>query len=286
MRPLLGGDALPSSAKPRSRKSSVDHPAVASSNVPTAFFMKREEDLEQSSCASPSTDTLGRSRESTFGVQSLADTLEAAFPAESTAGRGAEGYSYIREQGKDLSRSGSRGSSAGSAKRPESSKSSPVQKLKRKLSSHGSPIPFVLPTADVPLSIPASAIPSTPKSVSLHSLKLSDEESALDDVASQAITSSGEEEEDASIQQTISSSFPQLVMPSIQMPTRRPFTTKGKAMGKLKILVAGEAGMFSFRVLHAISMRATSNGADMITQASAKHLSFDQLFNCAKTSST
>jgi hypothetical protein len=80
--------------------------------------------------------------------------------------------------------------------------------------------------------------------VSVHSLKLSDEESGLDDVASQVITSSGEEE-DEEAQAGESSIFPQLVMPSIQMPSRRPFTTKGKAMGKLKVLIAGEAGMRS-----------------------------------------
>jgi hypothetical protein len=33
-------------------------------------------------------------------------------------------------------------------------------------------------------------------------------------------------------------------MPRIQMPARRPFTTKGRAMGNLKVLVAGSAGMF------------------------------------------
>jgi hypothetical protein len=43
MRPLPGADALPSSVKPRSRKSSVGHAGVAS-NVPTAFFIRSEED--------------------------------------------------------------------------------------------------------------------------------------------------------------------------------------------------------------------------------------------------
>lgn len=75
----------------------------------------------------------------------------------------------------------------------------------------------------------------------MQSLKLSDEESGLDEVASQVITSSGEEE-DEETQQGQSSSFPELVMPSLQMPTRRPFTDKGRAMGKLKVLVAGESG--------------------------------------------
>jgi hypothetical protein len=41
-------------------------------------------------------------------------------------------------------------------------------------------------------------------------------------------------------------------MPSIQMPTRRPFTTKGKSMGKLKVLVAGRAGQSTYSTLQCI----------------------------------
>jgi hypothetical protein len=70
-------------------------------------------------------------------------------------------------------------------------------------------------------------------------LKLSDEESVLEDAASQAVASSSDEDDET---QQGESSFPQLVMPSIQMPTRRPFTTNGRAMGKLKVLIAGESG--------------------------------------------
>lgn len=35
---------------------------------------------------------------------------------------------------------------------------------------------------------------------------------------------------------------PQLVMPSITMPSRRPFTDQGKRIGKLKVLIAGDSG--------------------------------------------
>lgn len=35
---------------------------------------------------------------------------------------------------------------------------------------------------------------------------------------------------------------PQLIMPSMVVPRRRPFTNTGKSLGKLKILVAGQAG--------------------------------------------
>jgi hypothetical protein len=69
------------------------------------------------------------------------------------------------------------------------------------------------------------------------------------------LASSSEEEdrgEDGEVQLG-DSSFPQLVMPSIQMPTRRPFTANGRAMGKLKVLIAGAAGIYSVPLLRVIS---------------------------------
>lgn len=41
-----------------------------------------------------------------------------------------------------------------------------------------------------------------------------------------------------------SDSAPQLVMPSIKMPSRRPFTDEGKRIGRLKVLIAGDSGRF------------------------------------------
>jgi len=35
---------------------------------------------------------------------------------------------------------------------------------------------------------------------------------------------------------------PQLIMPEITIPSRRPFTDKGKRIGKLKVLIAGDSG--------------------------------------------
>lgn len=35
---------------------------------------------------------------------------------------------------------------------------------------------------------------------------------------------------------------PQLIMPEITIPSRRPFTTRGKNIGRLKVLIAGDSG--------------------------------------------
>lgn len=86
---------------------------------------------------------------------------------------------------------------------------------------------------------------SSPRSGSLRSFHFSDEESVADDTGSQAIMSSGEEEDDDDddvAPRMPQTDAPQLVMPSISIPTRRAFTARGAGVGKLKILVAGPRG--------------------------------------------
>ncbi|KAB5570115.1 Septin-domain-containing protein [Coniochaeta sp. 2T2.1] len=51
---------------------------------------------------------------------------------------------------------------------------------------------------------------------------------------------------------TDSGSAPQLIMPSIKMPSRRPFTETGKAMGRLKVLIAGDSGVGKTSLIKAI----------------------------------
>ncbi|KAF2659318.1 hypothetical protein K491DRAFT_712836 [Lophiostoma macrostomum CBS 122681] len=255
MRPSAGGDALPS-ARQCSRKSSVADQSTAhsgpSSHVPTAFFLRSEEEMEQSLSSSQGTEIGSRQRDSSYGVQSLADTLEAAFGEKSSAtDKTIDMSSATPENGNMSPVSPAQSPAKAPSRQTESAKSSPSWRHKRKMSMPSPSAPLTPLDIDVPSPLPASALPSTPKSASVHSLKLSDEESGLEDVASQVITSSGEEE-DEEAQTGVSSSFPQLVMPSIQMPSRRPFTTKGKAMGKLKVLIAGEAGVGKTSLIRSI----------------------------------
>ncbi|KAL8872133.1 MAG: hypothetical protein Q9174_002179 [Haloplaca sp. 1 TL-2023] len=85
------------------------------------------------------------------------------------------------------------------------------------------------------------SLPSSPKSTSSRSARPSDRESVYDGV-SQALTSSDEEAEILPVQGVVEDA-PQLIMPSIQMPSRRPFTERGKNLGRLKILLAGDSGL-------------------------------------------
>ncbi|KAF2797764.1 hypothetical protein K505DRAFT_297791 [Melanomma pulvis-pyrius CBS 109.77] len=250
MRPSAGGDALPS-ARPRSRKASADYSAthgIPSSHVPTTFFLRSEEDIERAVGGSQGTEPASRSRESTFGVQSLADTLEAAFGQDSGPAD-SQSAASMASSAKESPKSTSHISPRPLARQPESVKATPVRKHRRKTSIHAPSVPRTPPRTDAPSPIPTPAIPSTPRSLSVQSLKLTDEESGPDEAASHVVTSSEEEEER---QQSDSGSFPQLVMPSIQMPARRPFTIKGKAMGKLKILIVGESGIGKTSLIRSI----------------------------------
>jgi len=76
-----------------------------------------------------------------------------------------------------------------------------------------------------------------------YSRRTSDAGSYTDDVASQAIISSGDEDREVTSDLVESGSAPQLVMPTMKMPSRRPFTERGKNMGRLKVLIAGDSGM-------------------------------------------
>lgn len=88
------------------------------------------------------------------------------------------------------------------------------------------------------ISGPASAFSGVSSRRNSTAVSLSDE------IASQALSMSVELEPEASSAVMDSGSLPQLVMPSIKMPSRRPFTDEGKRMGRLKVLIAGDSGMF------------------------------------------
>ncbi|KAH8815972.1 Septin-domain-containing protein [Xylogone sp. PMI_703] len=77
--------------------------------------------------------------------------------------------------------------------------------------------------------------------------------SYLDDLESQAVASSEDDlDRDVPTNAADGGSPPQLVMPSIQMPSRRPFTENGKNLGRLKVLVAGDSGVGKTSLIKAI----------------------------------
>jgi hypothetical protein len=83
---------------------------------------------------------------------------------------------------------------------------------------------------------PDISTPSSPQ----HNLS----SSAISDDSDLELSSHHEEEAAVAPSDSITSSFPQLVMPKVNVPRRKAFTEAGRTMGKLKIMVVGDSGIF------------------------------------------
>jgi hypothetical protein len=85
---------------------------------------------------------------------------------------------------------------------------------------------------------PTISTPSSPQ----HNLS----SSAISDDSELDISSQHEAEEQESVSvsvgDSVSSNFPQLVMPRVNMPRRKAFTEPGRTMGKLKVMIVGDSG--------------------------------------------
>ncbi|KAI9873229.1 MAG: hypothetical protein M1830_000677 [Pleopsidium flavum] len=239
MRPSAGGNALAE----RSRKSSSDDAttplAGPGHGTPTTFFLANEDMMEKS------TSEMGKEGEdSAYGVESLEETICGAEDGDDQ-----EKDKKVDEEDTGAKRQSPtklcckrQGAESGSQREQESTPSNTTS-TSRSRSRRTSPTTISQPLTPPSLisSAPGSSLPSSPKSTSTRSFRHSDEDSMADDAGSQAIGSSGEEDADSPTE--IQDSAPQLIMPSIKMPSRRPFTEKGKNMGRLKVLIAGDSGV-------------------------------------------
>ncbi|MCJ1382800.1 hypothetical protein MMC17_005913 [Xylographa soralifera] len=237
MRPLVGGDALPA----LSRKQSFADPevttpvALLSHGGPTTFFMASESMMEASEAASmPAAGS-----DSNFGIRSLDSTTDAE---EAEQGDEEQDGTY------DIQNSRRRSTLKGNLQKRRDQPTANMGHASTSSSPDTSPSPrhprwqypdthphLATQPSLVSLAL-GSSIPSSPKSTSTHSLRLSDEDSCGDG-ASQAVVSSGDEDNDHD--HDTQGTPPQLIMPSIMMPSRRPFTERGKTIGRLKVLIAG-----------------------------------------------
>lgn len=277
---------MPSSLTARSRKSSFANPTASppgpGGHVPTTFFLANEAQMEDAVARQPVQSRHVEGAGSGKGdkgvvaekVQSIEDALTAAFGVGGEGGKGAVpgGSESVKSGGGDGAgdaakkrkrRGGEEMSAAGEAvlsgsETPRHGDSTsggspqPVPKLvpahTRRLSGGSASTPLTPINVDSPAYQLDSGIPSTPKSVSLRSLRLSDDgehdEMLLNDAASQAVASTDDEDEMSPQKHHHADSVaPELVMPSIAMPSRRPFTANGKRLGRLRLVVAGRSGI-------------------------------------------
>ncbi|KAJ5901145.1 hypothetical protein N7504_007138 [Penicillium tannophilum] len=218
---------------PYSRKSSFDPPSPSldpRSTAPATFF------LSQSPHASgldpdPTPEGPGDLKESMYGVQSLSETLSRSELAASSCDHPDPASSKsLQEDDMEESKNARRRSTLkpfGSVIRESSMRPSLTDAASR---------PLTPLHPDEP-----SSLPSSPKSISNQSLRPLDDISITDETGSQIIESD-EEYRPGPSPRLGPHGASQFIMPSIKMPSRRPFTERGKAMGRFKILLAGAPG--------------------------------------------
>jgi septin family protein len=252
MRPVVGSEPLPA----RSRKSSVhdlrgsgpgsSSAAAANADSQMTFFLADESTMENSIARSQEEQSKRTVEDSNYGIQSF------QMEEEDTAIEDKEG-------GEDTIASKI---TPGDLNRRESNVTNRSQSSNTTLkttfvSARQLPHKLSNPTLSQPLtpvypdsSAPESSLPS-PLSFSLRSFKNSDSDSLLESSDGQNMLLSADGEYDSELASP-DASDPQLIMPSIMMPSRRPFTDRGKAMGKIKVLIAGDSGVGKTSVIKAI----------------------------------
>ncbi|KIW97582.1 uncharacterized protein Z519_01166 [Cladophialophora bantiana CBS 173.52] len=264
MRPGIGLDnSTADSPRPRKPSNADSHsPSLVGdrerhSNPATTFFLSRDPDA---SVKPHQSDKGAGAPLSVSPLSSLQDTIEEADRDRSSTKHITPRQAEAPVQGRSGSRRRStikpgtncerfrRGSPSANA---DTNASSPQPVLERVVS------PSPLPSRDI-------SLPGSPKSLaSRRSLQTkssanSDDEllTNADETSSQAILSSGDEDENetgaervggpemsSSLGGGVQDSHPELIMPSIKMPSRRPFTQRGKRLGRFKIMVAGRKGV-------------------------------------------
>ncbi|KAJ5562335.1 hypothetical protein N7535_003213 [Penicillium sp. DV-2018c] len=222
---------------PFSRKSSHDRLPTPSldldprTTTPATFFLSRGPDVtdEESSIL---VDSHGDANETMYGVQSLNDTLS---QSEITSSPRHQPEANLKQVPDDLD--------SHLAQRRSTLK--PLNPTTGNLSGRASPIHAVSrPLSPLTLGIPddPSSLPSSPRSISIRSMRPLDDISITDEINSQTVASGDEEERIHESPRLVPGGASQFIMPSIKMPSRRPFTERGKAMGRFKILLAGSSG--------------------------------------------
>ncbi|KAH0848365.1 hypothetical protein AYO21_04391 [Fonsecaea monophora] len=265
MRPGISLDnSTAESPRPRKSSNADSHPPSIvgdrerHSSSATTFFLSRDPDA---SVKTHQSDRSAGPPLSTSPLSSLQDTIDEADRDRSsikhTTPRQAEATS--------LTRSGSRrrstikpGTNCERFRRGSSS----VNPETNITSNSPQPLPERVVTPS-PLPSRDISLPGSPKSltsrrsVQTKSSANSDDEllTNADETGSQAILSSGEEDDNEaaggqvggvemmSSIRGVQDSQPELIMPSIKMPSRRPFTERGKKLGRFKIMVAGRKGV-------------------------------------------
>ncbi|GFF43210.1 hypothetical protein IFM51744_05404 [Aspergillus udagawae] len=244
---------VPEVSMPRSRKPSIEQPWTdARSTAPATFFLARSHTQHSEELSLEDSDV---SKECMYGVQSLEDSFQEATRSSSqnifdrSIGDRLSFGSAVADLRPDISLDINE-----NGNEDENGVDAPPLGRRRSTIRQFDPLRTEVslqPPSDRASSRPLtplnpdepSSLPSSPKSVSNQSMKHLDDISITDDLSSHAV---GSEDEGNDAREAPNSagfdSTSQLIMPSIRMPSRRPFTDRGKTMGRFKVLIAGACG--------------------------------------------
>ncbi|KAL3459854.1 hypothetical protein BJX64DRAFT_290851 [Aspergillus heterothallicus] len=243
---------VPEVATPRSRKSSLEQQQWIDprTTAPSTFFLARSPRSDNSELPAVESEN---TRDSMYGVQSFDDSLSsitsvaASQPEQRDSSTATLPVSIsaspvppqLQEQQHEASNidQGREGDFYISEARLKSTVKELDIGRPFSLSNLTSPRPLTplnLFNADDPLSLPSS-----PKSFTNQSTRNLDDISITDELGSQVIAPSEEDEDSQPTLNPSTDSMSQLIMPSIAMPSRRPFTERGRAFGRVKLLFAG-----------------------------------------------
>ena len=236
------------SSRPGSSKHQDAPVAPPMSSTPTSFRIATESMLDiekrQMESAVSTTRELEQGADSTYGVKSLGESMVDTLP--DAAGNDHEDEDDYGDDSHERRRRStlkpSQATRESSSEGIESSTHMPATNFSPTQSRGLSPpqsMSHSLTSLSLDSQAPLSSPPSSPKSYSNRSFRPSDEESM--DEGSQAVASGSEDDSQPST--ALHESAPQLIMPSIKMPSRRPFTERGRNIGRLKILLAGDSGV-------------------------------------------
>ncbi|KAL4927801.1 uncharacterized protein BDV17DRAFT_282444 [Aspergillus undulatus] len=241
---------VPEVAPPRSRKSSLDQQQWIDprSTTPSTFFLSRNHRDGPDSPVEPES-----SRDSMYGVQSFDGTTSASSDVAASLPE------LVSSRSKPVSLSTSPAPPQQWSNEAEKEAGAAIREpfqnstLKDAGTTHSSRLEPSLPLSNLTSPRPLtplnflnsddpSSLPSSPKSFTNQSTRHLDDISITDEIASEAIASGEEEEESHPTLNPGSDAMSQLIMPSITIPSRRPFTDKGRALGRVKMLLAGATG--------------------------------------------
>jgi hypothetical protein len=244
MRPLAGDDVFASrhSRTNSGADSRLTLPSLSQPSISCFLADEKgmEESLERSAMSASQRHLADHMKRSNYGVESMANTISSPGSQD-----GDDAENHVDRARKKWKNGLIHSSLSGRSYEDMSSAYSPSE---RSLDASRNTSPSETRRTKQPLpSMPITpSLIDSPMLSSIHSgrSRRNSEFDLSDTGADQDVAVGGEDKDSmADLQDSLAS---QLVMPSLSLPSRRPFTESGKNMGRFKVLIAGDSCTYPF----------------------------------------